>query len=206
MTETNISISNKALTKCGASTIASFTEGSHEANVCSTMYDMTKKGLLYYTFWNFAIIKQAMNRLNETPSDKNFTYVHSLPGNIIRIKSVFNDEGRYLDDYKIEGNKVYSNDQTLFLEYVQEMVEDDFPVFFIEALVAKVAYEINEAITGIGTLNERLLQDFNIKLRAARIADGQENPPTNVMPAGRLIQAHLGNVSSSNKNYLRHES
>jgi hypothetical protein len=206
MTETNISISNKALTKCGAGTIASFTEGSHEANVCSTMYDMTKKGLLYYTFWNFAIIKQAMNRLNETPSDKNFTYVHSLPGNIIRIKSVFNDEGRYLDDYKIEGNKVYSNDQTLFLEYVQEMVEDDFPVFFIEALVAKVAYEINEAITGIGTLNERLLQDFNIKLRAARIADGQENPPTNVMPAGRLIQAHLGNVSSSNKNYLRHES
>lgn len=206
MTETNISISNKALIKCGAGTIASFTEGSHESNVCSTMYETTKKGLLYYTFWNFAIIKQAMNRLNETPTDKNFTYAHSLPGDIIRIKSVFNDEGRYLDDYKVEGQKIYSNDQTLFLEYVQNMDEDKFPVFFVEALVAKVAYEINEAITGIGTLNDRLLNDFNIKLRAARIADGQENPPTNVMPAGRLIQAHLGNVSTSNPRYLRHEN
>lgn len=206
MTETNISISNKALTKCGAGTIASFTEGSHEANVCSTMYETTKQGLLYYTFWNFAIIKQAMNRLNETPSDKNFTYVHSLPGDIIRIKSVFNDQGLYLDEYAVEGQKIYSNYQTLFLEYVQDMDEDKFPVFFVEALVAKVAYEINEAITGIGTLNDRLLNDFNIKLRAARIADGQENPPTNVMPAGRLIEAHLGNVSSSNSRYLRHES
>jgi len=106
----------------------------------------------------------------------------------------------------VEGQKIYSNHQTLFLEYVQDMDEDNFPVFFVEALVAKVAYEINEAITGIGTLNDRLLNDFNIKLRAARIADGQENPPTNVMPAGRLIEAHLGNVSSSNSRYLRHES
>ena len=206
MTETNISISNKALTKCGAATIASFTEGSHEANVCSTMYETTKKGLLYYTFWNFAIIKQAMNRLNETPTDKNFLYAHSLPGDIIRIKAVFDDNGYFLEDYRVEGQKIYSNTETLYLEYVQDMDEQYFPVFFIEALISKIAYEINEAITGIGSLNDRLLNDFNIKLRAARIADGQENPPVNVMPAGRLIEAHLGNVSSTNARFMRHDN
>ena len=206
MTETNISISNKALTKCGAATIASFTEGSHESNVCSTMYETTKKGLLYYTFWNFAIIKQAMNRLNETPTDKNFLYAHSLPGDIIRIKAVFDDNGYFLEDYRVEGQKIYSNTETLYLEYVQDMDEQYFPVFFIEALISKIAYEINEAITGIGSLNDRLLNDFNIKLRAARIADGQENPPVNVMPAGRLIEAHLGNVSSTNARFMRHDN
>lgn len=206
MTETNISISNKALVKCGAETIASFTEGTTESNVCSTMYDTTKKGLLYYTFWNFAIKKQQLNRLNETPADVNYLYVHSLPGDVIRIKGVFDDNGYYHDDYRVEGQKIYSNSITVFLEYVQNMAEEYFPVFFIEALVSKLAYEINEGVTGIGSLNDRLLNDFNIKLRAARIADGQENPPTNVMPAGRLIEAHLGNVSSSNARFLRHEN
>ena len=206
MVETNISISNKALIKCGAETIASFTEGTVESNVCSTMYDVTKKGLLYYTFWNFAIAKQQLSRLVETPTDKNFTYAHSLPGDVIRIKSVFDNQGTYLEDYRVEGQKIYSNTQIIYLEYVQNMDEEFFPAFFIEALVSKLAYEINESITGIGTLNDRLLNDFNIKIRAARIADGQENPPSNVMPAGRLIEAHLGNVSSSNSRFLRHGS
>jgi len=125
---------------------------------------------------------------------------------VIRIKGVFDNNGYYHDDYRVEGQKIYSNSITLFLEYVQNMAEEYFPVFFTEALVSKLAYEINEGVTGIGSLNDRLLNDFNIKLRAARIADGQENPPTNVMPAGRLIEAHLGNTSSDNARFLRHEN
>ena len=41
-------------------------------------------------------------------------------------------------------------------------------------------------------MSDRLSQDFNIKLRAARIADGQEQPPRNIMPVGRLVEAHYG--------------
>ena len=196
MTETNISISNKSLLKCGANTIASFTEGSHEANVCSTMYETTKQGLLYYTFWNFAIAKQSLNLLAETPTDTSYKYAHSLPGDVIRVQSVFDSSGNSVSDYALEGQKIYSNTQTAFLEYIQDMDEQYFPVFFIEALVSKMAYEINEAITGIGSLSDRLLNDFNIKIRAARIADGQENPPSNIMPMGRLVGAHLGTTSA----------
>ena len=63
-----------------------------------------------------------------------------------------------------------------------------------------MAVEINEAITGVGTLTGRLAEDFQSKLRAARIADGQENPPRNIVPAGQLIEAHIG----GNFNRLRH--
>ena len=195
MTETNISISNKALLKCGAATIANFSEGTHEANVCSTMYETVKQGLLYYTFWNFAIAKQQLNLLAETPTDASYKNAHSLPGDIIRIQSVFDTNGDPIIDYSVEGQKIYSNETQIYLEYVQDMDEQYFPVFFIEALVAKMAYEINEAITGIGSLSDRLLNDLNLKIRAARIADGQENPPSNIMPAGRLIEAHAGSTS-----------
>ena len=69
-------------------------------------------------------------------------------------------------------------------------------------MVSKIATEINEAITSNGSLTDRLASDFQQKLRAARIADGQENPPQNIMPAGRLIEAHL---NSSTSDRFRHE-
>jgi len=205
MAETKVSISNQALTKCGASTISSFTDGSHEANVCSTMYENVKKGLLYYTFWNFALEKKAINLLNETPTDKSFKKVHALPGDVIRVKGFLDDGGYYVTDYSIEGAKVFSNETTLNIEYVQEMLEDDLAVFFTEALIAKLALEINEAITGVGTLSNRLAEDFQQKLRAARISDGQENPPVNVMPSGRLINAHVGSPTIIGGSRLRHQ-
>jgi hypothetical protein len=192
MAESKVSISNQALTKCGSSTITSFTDGSHEATVCSTMYDNVEKGLMYYTFWNFAIIKSALSLLTETPLDKSYTKVHSIPGDVIRIKGVFDSQGYYTSDYSVEGAKIYSNTNPLNIEYVQEMTPADFPEFFLEALIAKLAMEINEAITGVGTLSDRLSADFNTKLRAARIADGQEQPPRNIMPVGRLVEAHYG--------------
>ena len=202
MAESKVSISNQALTKCGAATISAFTDGTHEANVCSTMYDNVRNGLLYYTFWNFAITNKALNRLNETPTNTKYLYVFSLPGDVVRIKGFFDTDGMYSEDYSIEGSKVFANEKTLFIEYVKNIVEDDMPVFFIETLIAKVALEINEAITGVGTLTNRLAEDYQQKLRAARIADGQENPPQNIMPAGRLIEAHL-NGSTSDR--FRHE-
>ena len=203
--ETNISISNKALLKCGATTIGSFTEGTHEANVCSAMYETVKKGLLYYTFWNFANKKLQLNLLSETPIDVSYTKAHSIPGDVIRIKAVFDSQGTALMDYTVEGQKIYSNEDTIFLEFVEDIEEQYFPVLFVEALVSKMAYEINEAITGIGTLTDRLANDFQFKLKAARIADGQEQPPHNVMPLGRLIEAHLGSDPLSAGN-LRHKN
>ena len=65
--------------------------------------------------------------------------------------------------------------------------------------------EINEAITGVGTLSNRLAGDYEAKLRAARIADGQENPPHNIVPPGRYVEAHLGNTGLTNRR-LRHSN
>ena len=205
MAETKVSISNQALTKCGAATIGSFTDGSHEANVCSTMYDNVRNGLLYYTFWNFAMTNKALNRLNKTPTNKSYLYVHSLPGDVVRIKGFFDSNGMYLENYTVEGAEVFSNESALNIEYVKNIVEDDMPVFFIETLISKVALEINEAITGVGTLTQRLAGDYEAKLRAARIADGQENPPSNIVPAGRYVEAHLGNTGLTNRR-LRHSN
>jgi|TARA_B100001939_G_scaffold3114_1_gene2979 hypothetical protein len=202
MALTKFDICSQALTKVGADTITSFSDGTHESNVCSVMYDTIKKSLLYYTFWNFAIDKQQLNKLSETPTDKKFTSAHSLPGDVIRIKAVIDQNGLPNYTYRKEGQKIFSSLDTVILEYVQNMDETNMPSFFVEALVAKIATEINEAITGNGALTNRLANDFQQKLRASRIADGQENPPQNIVPAGRLIEAHL---MGSESDRFRHE-
>ena len=202
MALTKFDICSQALTKCGADTITSFTDGTHESNVCSVMYETTKKSLLYYTFWNFAIEKVQLSRLSETPVDEKFLFAFSLPADIIRIRSTFDEHGNADYKYKKEGQKIFSNNKILFLEYVNNMAETNMPSFFVEALVSKVATEINEAITASGSLQQRLAQDIQQKLRAARIADGQENPPQNIMPAGRLIEAH---IHGSDSDRFRHE-
>lgn len=204
MAESKVSISNQALVKCGSNTITSFTDGSHEANVCSTMYTNVTSSLMYYTFWNFAITKVALSLLTETPVDLSYTKAHSLPGDVVRVKGFFDSSGYYTTDYSVEGAKVYSNTDPLNIEYVQNVDESNFPGFFIEALIAKLAMEINESITGIGTLTNRLADDFAIKLRAARIADAQENPPQNIMIEGRLIEAHLSGAGRYAQGRLRH--
>lgn len=202
MALTKFDICSQALTKVGADTITSFSDGTHESNVCSVMYDTIKKSLLYYTFWNFAIDKQQLNKLSETPTDKKFSSAHSLPGDVIRIKAVIDQNGLPNYTYRKEGQKIFSSLDTVILEYVQNMDETNMPSFFVEALVAKIATEINEAITGNGALTNRLANDFQQKLRASRIADGQENPPQNIVPAGRLIEAHL---MGSESDRFRHE-
>ena len=202
MALTKFDICSQALTKVGADTITSFSDGTHESNVCSVMYDTIKKSLLYYTFWNFAIDKQQLNKLSETPTDKKFTSAHSLTGDVIRIKAVIDQNGLPNYTYRKEGQKIFSSLDTVILEYVQNMDETNMPSFFVEALVAKISTEINEAITGNGALTNRLANDFQQKLRASRIADGQENPPQNIVPAGRLIEAHL---MGSESDRFRHE-
>ena len=156
MALTKFDICSQALTKVGADTITSFSDGTHESNVCSVMYDTIKKSLLYYTFWNFAIDKQQLNKLSETPTDKKFTSAHSLPGDVIRIKAVIDQNGLPNYTYRKEGQKIFSSLDTVILEYVQNMDETNMPSFFVEALVAKIATEINEAITGNGALTNRL--------------------------------------------------
>ena len=84
----------------------------------------------------------------------------------------------------------------MYVEYIQEKDESDFPPFFVEVLIAKLAYEICEAVTGVGTLQDRLQQDYQRKLQVAKTVDGQENPPRSIVDEGRLIRARSGGAGS----------
>jgi hypothetical protein len=192
MSMTKEKIASQALIRLGATPITSFTANTREASVVSTMYDTVKESLFSYANWNFATKKVALAQLSETILDKRYTKVYALPSSIVKVVGLFDANGFYDTEYSIENNKVYTTLENANLAYIEQQAEADFPAFFSEVLVAKLAFEMSEAITGIGSIHERLYQEFQQKLRQARISDGQENPPSSIIGTGSLIRAHQG--------------
>tara|TARA_B100000029_G_scaffold117531_2_gene110735 strand:- start:4248 stop:4823 length:576 start_codon:yes stop_codon:yes gene_type:complete len=189
---TKFTIASQALIKVGGTPITTFDGTDRQSVVVSNLYDDTKKGLLYYTFWNFATHKVQLSSLVETPTDPNFTYAYQLPGDYVRVKGVFDSAGGFRTDYAVENNKIYATHNPLYLEYIREMDESNFPPFFIEVLISKLAFEVCEGVTGVGTLNDRLGREFESKLAKAMVVDGQETPPQNILGEGHLVKARLG--------------
>jgi hypothetical protein len=193
---TKFTIASQALLKVGGTPITTFDGTDRQSVVCSNMYDDTKKSLLYYTFWNFATQKSQLAQLSETITDASYKYVYQLPGDTIRVKGIFDNSGHTSADFSVEKNRIYTNIDPLNVEYIQEKDESDFPPFFVEVLIAKLAFEICEAVTGVGTLQDRLSKDYERKLQVAKTVDGQENPPSSIVDEGRLIRARSGTTGT----------
>ena len=196
MATTKFTIASQALLKVGGNPITTFDGTDRQSVVVSNMYTDTKKSLLYYTFWNFATQKVELAALVETIEDATYNYVYQLPGDYVRIKGIFDNAGNGSTDFSIEKNRVYANMSPLNLEYIQEKDESEFPPYFTEVLIAKVAYEICEGVSGVGALQDRLLRDYERKLQVAKTVDGQENPPQAIVGTGRLLHARKGSTSS----------
>lgn len=196
MAVTKFTIASQALLKVGGTPITTFDGTDRQSVVCSNMYDDTKKSLLYYTFWNFATQKSQLAKLDETIADASYDYVYQLPGDTVRVKGIFDTGGDKSTDFSVEKNRIYSNINPMFIEYIQEKDESDFPPFFVEVLIAKLAFEICEAVTGVGTLQDRLSKDYERKLQVAKTVDGQENPPSSIVDEGRLLRARSGQTDS----------
>jgi hypothetical protein len=177
-----------ALIKVGGEPITSFTDGTRSAQVVSNLYDQTKQSLFYSTFWNFATEKTQLARLVETPTDKSYKFAYQAPGDVMRIKGVFDESGVLDNTYSYEQNKIYTNLNTCNLIYIKEVSE---------ALVSKLAYEICEGVTGVATKSQRLAQEYEKKLRFAKVTDAQETPPQSIVGAGHLVEARISGSTPS---------
>ena len=192
MAMTKEKIATMAMLRIGGSPITDFAANTREAQVVSNLYDTVKESLFNYAQWNFATKKTALAQLNETIVDKNYSFVFSLPSNTVRILGILDSNGSYYTDYSVENNKIYTTFSGAILQYLELQDEDEFPAFFTECLVAKLAYESAEALTGQGSTQERVYREFLDKLKRARVADGQENPPQSIIGRGSLVEAHQG--------------
>jgi hypothetical protein len=188
-----LALCSRALLKIGAQPIASFEEGTAEAEVAANLYPGLRDALLSIHPWSFATGQETPPRLTARPTG-DFQYAFQLPTGFLRALSAGpRGAGRGLT-YRILEDRLHANAQQVVLTHIFRPDETAFPAFFAAALVARLAAEFCLPLTENAGRAELLHRQAEQELRAARLADSQQ-ATTRAIEDFPLIAARNGGVA-----------
>lgn len=177
MALSDIALCARALMKIGAMPIASFLDGTVEAEVAGAFYTPTRDAVLSAYPWSFATRQSRLNRLLDAPVDSDYRYGYALPVDLLRVLSAGSGgRGRGIDYRLVEGG-LLSDAESVTLVYVARVPESVCPPYFESALMARLAAEFCAPVTG-GFNRAKLLADLaEAEMRRARLIDAQQDTP-----------------------------
>jgi hypothetical protein len=176
MALSQIDLCSRALLKVGAHTIASFDEGTVEAEVAGSLYPTVRDSVLSSHPWNFATTQTSLPKL-ATPPLADFANAFQLPPDCIRVLSAGTAGRGQGIVYKIAQRRVLTDVDEVVLTYVSRPDELDYPAFFDMALIAQLAAEFCIPLTDSTSRWEALQKLAEAELRRARLIDAQEETP-----------------------------
>jgi hypothetical protein len=149
--DTSLSICSDALIMLGAQPISSFTEGSDAAQACDRLYPDLRDSLLSRYPWSWSYQKTQLARLATAPISE-WDYAYQLPGDMLSgVRALFNTADtfgmplRY--GWEIYGDQVYTNEETVYIDYQSSVNESKMPYYFVHLLRHAMAGELGMVIT-----------------------------------------------------------
>ena len=174
MALTAIGLCGRALLKIGAAAIGGFDDGTAEAEVAGALYAPTRDALISAHDWSFATTQASLPRLLEPPV-ADYACAFQLPANFLRALSAGpSGAGRGLD-YRLSGRTLQTDAEQVVLTYIYRPPEEDFPPFFDQVLIARLAAEFCLPLTESGSRAEALYKLAENEFRRARLIDGQQD-------------------------------
>lgn len=171
-----IALCSRALLKIGASPIAGFDEGTAEAEVAANLYPSTRDALLSAHGWSFATAQTRLPRLAASPL-ADFEHAFQLPADFLRALSAGTGaRGRGIA-YRIAERRVHASVDEVVLTYVFRPAEPEFPPFFDQVLIARLAAEFCIPVTENTSRSETLFKLAADEFRQARLLDSQQDTP-----------------------------
>jgi len=149
--DTDLSICSDALIMLGAAPISSFTEGTDAAQACDRLYPDLRDALLARYPWSWTYKKTSLGRLATAPINE-FKYAYQLPGNILSgVQAVFetsaSNQDPINDGWEIYGDQLYTDLETVYIDYQESVAESKMPVYFVHLLRNAFAGELGMIIT-----------------------------------------------------------
>lgn len=172
MTLSAIALSSRALLKTGCRSITSFDDGTAEAEVAGNLYAAIRDAVLSSYPWSFATGQAMLPRLEETPV-ADYAYAYQLPADFLRALSAGAGRGRGLN-YRIHEKRLHTDASEVVLTYIFRPAESEFPPFFDQVLIARLAAEFCIPLTDSTTRAEALRRIADSEFAQARAIDGQQ--------------------------------
>jgi hypothetical protein len=186
--DTGISICSDALIMLGAKAISSFNDGTDESSTCDRLYPDIRDALLVQYHWSFTLKKVKLARLVTVPNSV-WRYEYQLPGDRLgNPRAVYNrgNPGSPVQkDWEIQGDKLLTNLDEVFIDYQYQTPEFAMPQYFVQLLKYHMAWHLAMPITeqmdkagywqniAVGGANENGRGGY---FRTATNIDGQSQP------------------------------
>lgn len=176
MALSSIALCSRALLKLGARSIASFTEGTAEAEIAANLYSSTRDALLSAHPWTFSTGQVELARLAAEPV-ADFAHAFQLPPDFLRALSAGAAGWGRGARYRIAERRLHADVESVTLSYVFRADESAFPPFFDQALIARLAAEFCLPVTESTARAELLNRLAEAEFRRARLIDSQQDTP-----------------------------
>lgn len=155
MANSNVDVASQALARLGEPSISSFSEDSDTAERVGQLYEPTILQLLGSHNWTFAQRRKKLEKDGAALPVNQWKYGYLLPplrtDRIGKPLSVFaSDElqARKIFDFEFEDRWLYTNRETIVIEYIYRVPESRWPGYFhtlaIEAIAATLALPVTE--------------------------------------------------------------
>jgi len=171
---TAIKVCSRASILMGGSAIASFEDGTVEADVCDAMYEDLAQASLTNTRWRFATNQAALTRLATAPTGR-FYAAYQLPSGMIMLNAITVNDLPI--EYDIYGDKAYCNavaSDTVIADYVFRAVEANWPAYFTIAVEFSMAALLAVSVARDAQLASLMEQKANLYMMQARRLDSQQ--------------------------------
>lgn len=180
MAMSRIDLCSRALLKIGAHPIASFSEGTAEADVASNLYDYVRDALLSAHPWHFATTQKKLATLSAASGAEGSTSAYALPADCLRVLHAGTYEGGSGLVYRLANRTLYTNAGEIYLTYVFRADEADYPPYFDKVLIAHLAAEFCIPLTDSTSRWESLRKIAQEDLKQAKLINAQQATPASI--------------------------
>jgi len=170
-------ICNIALSLVGSQRITIITENSEAARVLAAIYPNVLDTVMSAHPWTFST-KRVVLAMLATPPAFGYDNQHQIPSDCLRPLKAYNgtSDDDYMTEYKVEDNKILSNEGTVYLRYIKRNTDcSTYNSAFINTLAARLAADIAFPIANDKSLAEALMKSYALKLSEAKALDSQSS-------------------------------
>ena len=172
----DVALCSRALIRIGANPITSFTDGSVEAEIASALFEPTTNALLSSYQWSFATKQVALTLLGNDPA-ADYSHAYGLPNDYLRALSAGSDKRGRGTNFRIQGTALHANVASVVLTYIYRPDEVNFPPYFDQAVITRLAAEMTIPVTENTSRAEAMFRMADDEFKRARQIDAQMDSP-----------------------------
>lgn len=176
---------NDAIGQIGASRITAIDDGSTNATHCQTFYPTLRDAELTAVHWTWAKRRVELAEDADGPPFE-FTFSYTLPADCLKLieyngaatdlTNIIGFEGRVPARWKVEGNKVLTNDGTVKIVYLARITDPNkWTPYFYQGVAAKLAGKLASAIMKDSRMALAKLEEGQYLISLAAAIDSQQS-------------------------------